>query len=69
LVQVELPEGYNLDETAKVVNTIEDKIKHHDEVKHILTDIGKKSDLDIGANMASMIVQLVDVKDRDISLV
>jgi hydrophobic/amphiphilic exporter-1 (mainly G- bacteria), HAE1 family len=68
LVQIELPEGYNLDETSKIVTSIENKVQHHAEIKHILTDIGKKSDLDIGANMASMIIQLVDVKDRDITL-
>jgi hydrophobic/amphiphilic exporter-1 (mainly G- bacteria), HAE1 family len=67
-VQVELPEGYNLDETARVLSTIEERIKKYPEVKYILTDLGKKSDLDLGANMASVIVQLVDVKDRDVTM-
>ena len=35
---------------------------------HILTDLGKVSDLDIGTNMAAMNIQLVDVKQRDIGI-
>jgi hydrophobic/amphiphilic exporter-1 (mainly G- bacteria), HAE1 family len=68
MVMVELPEGYNLDETARVVGMIEERIVRHGEVKHILSDLGKKSDLDLGSNMATMIVQLVDVKERDIPI-
>lgn len=64
-VTVELPAGYNLDETADVVRNIENKIKSHKEVKHILTNLGKLSDLDVGANMANIMVQLVDVNKRD----
>ena len=67
-VEVELPEGYNLEATAKALNQVESKIKQHKEVKHILTNLGKKSDLDIGTNMSRMDIQLVDEKDRNISL-
>ncbi len=67
-IEVELPVGYNLDATANKVRLIEDKIKHHPEVKHILTNLGKLSDLDIGTNMARIDVQLVDVKERDIRI-
>ena len=67
-IEVELPVGYNLETTAAKIRQIEDKIKHHPEVKHILTNIGKLSDLDIGTNMARMDVQLIDVKEREIGL-
>ncbi len=67
-VSVELPEGYNLDETASVINLIENKVKQHKEVTHILTDLGKTSNTDIGTNMASINVQLVDQDKRDIGL-
>lgn len=67
-VTVEMPQGYNLDETAKFIRQVEDRIKKHPEVIHMLTDLGKKSDIDLGANMASMVVQLVDEKDRDIGV-
>uniref|UniRef100_A0A832CWB0 Efflux RND transporter permease subunit n=1 Tax=Ignavibacterium album TaxID=591197 RepID=A0A832CWB0_9BACT len=67
-VTVELPAGYNLDETANTVRQIENRIKKHSEVKHILTNLGKLSDLDVGTNMASIDVKLVDVKERDTKL-
>ena len=60
-----LPEGYNLDATANVLNEIERRVQKHKEVTHILTDLGKVSDLDIGTNMAAMNIQLVDVKQRE----
>ena len=63
-VEVELPEGYNLEATANVLNEIEKRVQKHEEVTHILTDLGKVSDLDIGTNMAAMNIQLVDVKQR-----
>jgi HAE1 family hydrophobic/amphiphilic exporter-1 len=67
-IEVELPVGYNLEATANKIRQIEDKIKHHPEVMHILTSLGKLSDLDIGTNMARMDVQLVDSKEREIGL-
>lgn len=67
-ITVELPSGYNLDETASVVREIETKIKSNKYVKHILTDIGKLSDLDVGTNLANIMVQLVDVDQRDVKL-
>ena len=68
IVEVELPEGYNLDATANVLDEIEKRVRRHKEVTHILTDLGKVSDLDIGTNMAAMNIQLVDVKQREIGL-
>lgn len=67
-ITVELPSGYNLDETAGTVRQIEERVKKHEEVKHILTNLGKLSDLDVGTNMASIDVQLDDAKDRDAKL-
>ncbi|MEJ2617997.1 MAG: efflux RND transporter permease subunit [Ignavibacteriaceae bacterium] len=67
-VEVELPEGYNLDATANVLDEIEKRVQKHKEVTHILTDLGKVSDLDIGTNMAAMNIQLVDVKQREIGI-
>ncbi len=65
-IEVELPEGFNLDATAKVMFEIENRIKKFDEVELILTDLGRMSELDIGSNMARMDIQLSDVKERDI---
>lgn len=67
-ITVELPAGYNLEETAGTVRSIEERIRKHKEVKHILTNLGKLSDLDVGTNMASIDVKLVEVKERDLKL-
>ena len=67
-VEVELPEGYNLYETAEVLKTIEEKLKQHEEVEYMLTNLGKISDLNTGPNMARMDVKLVDEADRDVGI-
>jgi len=68
MISVELPSGYNLEETANTVRSIEERVKSYNEVEHILTNLGKLSDLDVGTNMASIDVQLSDVKDREVGL-
>ena len=67
-IEVELPQGYNMTETAGVLKSIEDRVKKHQEVKYLLTNLGYISDLNTGTNMARMDVQLVDVKERGIKL-
>lgn len=66
LIELELPQGYQLQESAKLVKTVEDRLKQHKEVKHILTTIGMLSDLDVGTNLAKMQVKLVDVSEREL---
>jgi HAE1 family hydrophobic/amphiphilic exporter-1 len=67
-LKAELPEGTNLDETAKLMAEIEDIIKKHPEVEHILTTLGKQDDGNIGTNLATMTIKLVDVKYREIGI-
>ncbi|MDQ1267128.1 MAG: hypothetical protein QG635_2282, partial [Bacteroidota bacterium] len=67
-VEVELPEGYNLQTTAKTLEDIENRVKKYKDVKHIITNLGKKTDVDVGSNMARMDIQLVDVKQRKTKL-
>lgn len=64
-ITVELPSGFNLEETANTVRVIEERVKKHPEVIHILTNLGKLSDLDVGTNMASIDVQLSEANERD----
>lgn len=59
-IEVELPQGYNLQETAHVLEKIEETVKKHKEVKHILTSLGSVSQLDVGVNLALMKIKLVD---------
>jgi HAE1 family hydrophobic/amphiphilic exporter-1 len=60
----ELPQGYNLDATARLLRQIEGRIRKHPEVKSFLTNLGKISDLNEGVNMALMKVKLVNKKER-----
>lgn len=64
-VKVELPEGYNINETSDIVTTIENKIKQHELVKHILTSVGYIDDINSGTNMAKVSIKLIDVKNRE----
>ena len=67
-IKAELPEGTNLDETAKIMTEIEDIIKQHPEVVHILTTLGKQDEMNLGTNLAKMDVKLVDVSEREIGI-
>jgi HAE1 family hydrophobic/amphiphilic exporter-1 len=66
-MDIELPQGYHLDETAKLIDTIEKKIEKHPEVKHILTQLGSTSETDIGTNLAKVMVKLVDAEKREMT--
>ena len=66
-IEVELPIGYNLDETASTLAEIEGRLTQHDEVKQIITTLGTISDINSGTNMAMVKLKLVDVNDRDIA--
>ncbi|PID59003.1 MAG: acriflavin resistance protein [Ignavibacteriae bacterium] len=65
-VSVELPQGANLEETADLLDEIEAVISKNKEVKYILTQIGKITELEQGSNVALMKVELVDADLREI---
>ncbi len=64
-MEVELPLGYRLDETAQLVDVIESRLHEYSEVKHTLATIGELSRVDIGANVALVKVKLIGAGDRD----
>jgi HAE1 family hydrophobic/amphiphilic exporter-1 len=66
-VEVELPQGYNLDETARTIEQIEQRVTAHEEVVHVLTTLGSLSSLDKGTNMARVSIKLVDSDERMLS--
>jgi HAE1 family hydrophobic/amphiphilic exporter-1 len=66
-VEVELPQGYNLNETARVIERIEERVVGRAEVVHILTTLGTLSSLDKGTNMAKIRIKLVDADERELS--
>ncbi|MCX7908151.1 MAG: efflux RND transporter permease subunit [Ignavibacteria bacterium] len=67
-VQIELPENYNIEATTKKVNEVLQKIKRHKEIISIVGNIGKRDNLNTGANLASIDIKLCDSKERDISV-
>lgn len=66
-LELELPEGYDLTETTKVIREIEDLIITRPEVEHILTTIGSMGTLNTGPNVARARIKLVDINERDLS--
>jgi HAE1 family hydrophobic/amphiphilic exporter-1 len=64
-IEVELPLGYRLDETALVTGEIEHRLKEHQEVKHIIITVGKLSATDQGTNLALIKVKLIDAGARE----
>jgi hydrophobic/amphiphilic exporter-1 (mainly G- bacteria), HAE1 family len=66
-IEVELPEGYNLEETATLLKEVEQRISYHPEITHLLTRLGTIGQLDVGTNMARMQVKMVDTEERDVS--
>jgi hydrophobic/amphiphilic exporter-1 (mainly G- bacteria), HAE1 family len=68
-IQIELPQGSNLEQTAKTLDEITQKISHHKEIKHLVTSIGSQGFIDTGSNLASTTVQLVDAKQRNIKTI
>ncbi len=64
-ITVELPQEYNLQETGRVLKSMEDKIKGYPGITSIVTELGKISDVNTGTNMARMDVNLVLPNKRD----
>lgn len=63
-VKVELPQGYNLDETAKVLDQIHKRLGKYKEIEHVITNLGSMGRIDTGVNLASAELKLVDKKHR-----
>lgn len=67
-IDVELPQGFNLDATANKIREIENKIIKHKEIETIITNIGKKDNLNTGSNLARIDLKLCEPDKRDISI-
>ena len=66
-LNVELPIGYNLDETAQTLSNIEEIISHYPEVLYIQTDLGRSGGINRGENVARANINLIPLEERDIS--
>ncbi len=63
-IEVELPQGYNLDETENVMTQIEHRLSKYDDISHTITNLGKKGQMDIGTNLAVMEVYFNSANER-----
>lgn len=63
-IEVELPQGYNIDETSKLLDIITQRVDKYDEVKSILVTVGSISQLDRGTNVALVKIKLVPAEER-----
>lgn len=66
-INVELPVGYKLDETAKMLKIIEERVSSHQEVSHFWTQLGRISETDRGVNQAKLKIKLVNKAERTLS--
>jgi len=66
-IDLELPVGYNLGETAQVYNQIEKIVASHKEVEQILVSLGSQGQIDEAVNLATMDITLSGLKERDLS--
>ncbi len=66
-VTVEMPQGTNLTQTAKTMDTIQNRVAKHSEVVHILTNLGSSGFIDTGTNLASLDIKLIDRSQRKYS--
>ena len=63
-VTVELPAGYNLDQTAEVLQIVHERLGKHKEIEHIITNLGSMGLVNTGTNLASARIKLVDANKR-----
>jgi HAE1 family hydrophobic/amphiphilic exporter-1 len=63
-VNVELPQGYNLDATKSTVEDVLDVVTKQEYVELATVKLGTLGDIDVGVNLAQISVKLVDKKER-----
>jgi hydrophobic/amphiphilic exporter-1 (mainly G- bacteria), HAE1 family len=59
-ITIELPQGYDMEHTAAILDQIEGRVVNYSEVTTLLTNLGKTSSLNQGVNLATMGIKLVD---------
>ncbi len=63
-ISAELPEGYNLDQTAEIHELILERLARHREIEHVITNLGSLSFIETGTNLASLDVKLIEADKR-----
>jgi HAE1 family hydrophobic/amphiphilic exporter-1 len=63
-VKIEMPQGTNLDQTAKTLDAVIKRIAKYKEVEHVISNLGTQGFIDKGTNLAAADVKLIDSKLR-----
>ncbi|ACF15172.1 acriflavin resistance protein [Chloroherpeton thalassium ATCC 35110] len=63
-IELELPEGTNLEKTAELLSSVEARLREIPEVKHLLMNLGRINDYNVGTNLVLIKLKLVSVHER-----
>ncbi len=66
-IGLECVAGTSLNENARIISLVNEKISKHKEVKAIISNVGIKNEFSKGSNVAKITVTLVDKDKREIS--
>lgn len=66
-ITVELPQGYNIEQTAQTLTEIHKRLEKHKEIDHVITNLGSSGTMSTGTNLASSTIKLVDTKHRKLN--
>ena len=64
-IEFELPEGYNIEQTARMYSEMENIIIKHSTVKHLLATVGSQSSIDKATNLGKIDIKLIDAAERE----
>lgn len=63
-ITIELPEGSNLEETARVVKAVNDRVTKYPEVAHVVSSIGSSGMMSRATNIGGSDIELIPKKER-----
>ncbi|MBN2009998.1 efflux RND transporter permease subunit [candidate division KSB1 bacterium] len=66
-VEVELPTGYNLEQTADLMAEIERRSLLHGEISTVITTLGQIDEMNVATNNALLKIKLVSVDERNLT--
>jgi HAE1 family hydrophobic/amphiphilic exporter-1 len=64
-ITVELPQGYDIEETAAILEEVESRVSEYPEVLNIVTTLGQVSFVNQGVNQAQVAIKLTDRQYRN----
>lgn len=64
-VKVEMPVGTSLEETGRVMETVQNRLKKYGQVSYTWTTLGNQGETSVGVNLAMMNLKLVSADERE----